>query len=451
MGRAALSFPGKTAPAESDRLRLAQEFDPASFAAWGLPPRGPRAELRSMQYQAAQRFTTTPPPNLASAILALKSRYPKSSVPSWAASGKIDKELLNQAIQWQADNGVVKDSNPGIPYKIFGPTNHSVLTQQGAFIAECVRARIALLADATIGELRGLSAFELAEKGFCDPVRVFVKNEPHSLEKMKQGRYRIISSVSLVDNIVQRCIFDQQDRLEISTWTHHPSQPGLGFTKDMTRKFLSQLPLGPVAEADVSGWDWSVQGWELEAEAIMRALLLDNPNEFFVGLLEKAMYVLSMSLFSLSDGSLYSQLEPGIMKSGAKITSSSNSRIRVLAHHILNPTNSWCLAMGDDSLESDFHGAKEAYLSLGHPTKMFSKKEDEFEFCGHIYDRKALTCRPVNVVKMMVRYCALSSPNEDQRSALLFETANALPSEKEWISSVLRHLGEAVPNATQEE
>jgi len=379
--------------------------------------------------------------------------YPKSETPKWALSEKIDETLLRHSIQWQADYGVVKESSPGIPYKVFGSSNHAVLSEHGAFIARAVIERMRLIQETPLQELKALSPIELAKRGYCDPIRTFVKNEPHNKGKMAQGRYRIISSVSLVDNLLQRCIFDPQDRLEIAEWTKHPSQPGLGFTKAMTRKFLTQLPRYPrvVAEADVSGWDWSVQGWELQAEATMRALLLVNPTPLFVDLIAKVLFIISSSVFSLSDGRLYQQDAPGIMKSGAKITSSSNSRIRVLAHHILNPTNPWCVAMGDDSLEAPFPGACQAYASLGHPTKMFTEKQSEFEFCGHFYDRKLETCRPANVKKMMARYCALSSPNEEQRAALFSEIADALQEEKDWVATVLRHLGEEVPNATKEE
>ena len=182
----------------------------------------------------------------------------------------------------------------------------------------------------------------------------------------------------------------------------------------------------------------------------MRCLLLENPNATIVGLIQKLLVILSKSVFSLSNGYLFEQCAPGIMKSGSRITSSSNSRIRVLAHYILNPKEPWCVAMGDDSLEAPFEGARQAYSALGHPTKMFSVVSDVFEFCGHIWDRKARSCRPANVVKMMVRFCSLPSPNEEQRSALVYETAHALPEEKRWMASVLRHLGEEVPNAIQE-
>lgn len=349
----------------------------------------------------------------------------------------------------QAEHCLVKDSSPGVPYKIFGKTNHDVMSTCGPLIYAAAKARLLKLSKIPLEELKSKTSQQLALEGFCDPIRVFVKNEPHNKVKMSQGRYRIISSVSLVDNLLQRCVFDDQDRAEIAAWTKHPSQPGLGFNAEKTTNFLRQLPNGNIAEADVSGWDWSVQGWEFYAESKMRCKLLSSRNPFFEDILEKLLYVISFSSFALSNGRMFSQLTPGIMKSGAKITSSSNSRIRVLAHHILNPGSPWCIAMGDDSLESPFPNAVASYAALGHPTKTFIERihYEQFEFCGHIYNPVFESCRPVNVIKMLVRYCALASPNADQRHALAIELQDALQEEKEWVARVLRCLGEEAPNA----
>lgn len=403
-------------------------------------------------YQAAQRFETEMPSNIVSAINSVVSKYPKADTPKWALGNTVNEKALEKSIEYQANHCVVKDSSPGIPYKIFGSSNHEVLENSGVFIMEAVKARLNKILNTPMEDLLKFTASELAKFGYCDPIRVFVKNEPHSKEKMLQGRYRIISSVSLVDNLLQRVIFDEQDRLEIAEWTRNPSQPGLGFTKDMTKRFLTQLPPGEVAEADVSGWDWSVQGWELKAEALMRIKLAKNPTPLFCDALTKVLHIISFSIFSLSDGRLFQQSKPGIMKSGAKITSSSNSRIRVLAHHILNPTNPWCVAMGDDSLENPFPNAPQRYKELGHPVKMFTVRsnDEEVEFCGHFYDRINSLTRPKNITKMVTKYLALSSPNEDQRSALFSEIADALPDEKLFVRLVLRHLGEEVSNASKE-
>ena len=39
-----------------------------------------------------------------------------------------------------------------------------------------------------------------------DPIKVFVKQEPHKMSKIKQERYRLISGVSLVDTLVDRLL-----------------------------------------------------------------------------------------------------------------------------------------------------------------------------------------------------------------------------------------------------
>lgn len=428
-------------------LRLTKAAEAfGEFRDWAYPPRGASAEFKSVEYQARQRTISPTPENLKEKCKLLVARYPKSKPPSWAGS-KIDNELLAREVKFHMERNTVMDSTPGMPYKLLGPTNEKVLEKFSTHIGQLVLARIHQLSKFNLHELKQLTAFGLCERGLCDPVRVFVKNEPHSKVKMSQGRYRIIASVSLVDSLVQRCLLQAQDELEIEMWTTHPSQPGLGFTRSMTKQFLKQIPEGDVAEADVTGWDWSVQGWEFEAEAFMRVLLVDSCPPLFARLLQNLLYVQSMSVISLSNGEMYQQLSPGIMKSGSKNTSSSNSRIRALAHYLLTDGDPWVLAMGDDSLERWFPDAMAKYHALGHPIKTFAKSGDVFEFCGHLYDRTTQTCRPVNVVKMMVRYCALPSPSAEQRGCLFMELENALPSEMDWVFAVFRHLGEEVPNA----
>ena len=194
------------------------------FREWAFPPRRAESELQSMTYQAAQRFETEMPDNIKDALKSVVACYPKSETPVWAVGDEVNQVALEKSIIYQANHCVVKESNPGIPYKIFGATNHDILENNGSFILRAVSARLHKILKTPLADLRKMSAIELALNGLCDPIRVFVKNEPHSKLKMSQGRYRIISSVSLVDNLLQRIIFDAQDRLEIAEWTRSPSQ-----------------------------------------------------------------------------------------------------------------------------------------------------------------------------------------------------------------------------------
>lgn len=48
----------------------------------------------------------------------------------------------------------------------------------------------------------------------ADDIKVFVKQEPHSWEKISEGRFRLISAVSMVDTMVDRIVFgDLVDRV----------------------------------------------------------------------------------------------------------------------------------------------------------------------------------------------------------------------------------------------
>lgn len=262
-----------------------------------------------------------------------------------------------------------------------------------------------------------LTPVQLVEQGYCDPVRLFVKQEPHTLKKMTEGRYRLISSVSLVDQLVERMLFGNQNKIEAQLWDTIPSKPGMGLsTKDQHSKIWNNVHFGhwvkPAAEADISGFDWSVQDWELWADCTMRIQLGG-----FDGLLKMAtinrFHCLMNSVFQLSNGELFSQDLPGLMKSGSYCTSSTNSRIRCLMAELIG--SPWCIAMGDDSVEGYVPDAKDKYFALGHVCKDYVPCETNpdgslksFNFCSHWVsrDRTWLTSWP----KTLFRF--LSSPLE---------------------------------------
>ena len=233
---------------------------------------------------------------------------------------------------------------------------------------------------------------ELVQMGFCDPIRLFVKQEPHTLKKCKEGRFRLISSVSLVDQIVERLLFGPQNQLEITMWRSIPSKPGMGLSQyEQAQSIWNDLKykhLGcPAAEADISGFDWSVQSWELWADCSMRALL-GNFTPEVKHLAMSRFYCLMNSVFQLSNGTLIEQGKPGLMKSGSYCTSSTNSRIRCLMAELIG--SPWCIAMGDDSVEGFVPDAKRKYEELGHCCKDYvacaTTAEGALEsvnFCSH--------------------------------------------------------------------
>jgi len=125
---------------------------------------------------------------------------------------------------------------------------------------------------------------QLVKMGWCDPVRLFVKQEPHKLIKVITKRFRLISSVSIVDQLVERVLFGVQNRKEIDSWQLIPSKPGIGLTDEMARSVYNNVKMASnrfkMYEADVSGWDWSVQLWELLADAEIRVRLSVGAHPF---------------------------------------------------------------------------------------------------------------------------------------------------------------------------
>lgn len=274
-------------------------------------------------------------------------------------------------------------------------------------------------------DIRGLTPEELVRGGFCDPVRLFVKQEPHPMSKVETGRLRLISSVSLIDQIVERMMFGIQNSLEIDNWKSCPSKPGMGLSlveqgKVVWDEVRFKHTLCPAAEADISGFDWSVQEWELMADVEMR-VRLGNFGPQLETAARNRFFCLSNSVFQLSDGTMISQGLPGLMKSGSYCTSSSNSRIRVLMAELIG--SPWCIAMGDDSVEGFVPEAREKYAALGHNCKDYvacstesNGELESFNFCSHRFSRRAIWLE--SWAKSLFRF--LDNPKRDFDD-LLFE------------------------------
>lgn len=263
----------------------------------------------------------------------------------------------------------------------------------------------------------GMSASELIRNGLADPVRLFVKQEPHTLKKLNERRFRLISSVSLVDQIIERLLFGPQNQLEIALWPSIPSKPGMGLSLRSQYEILwSDLRLkdatAPACEADISGFDWSIQEWELWADLSIRVDRCLDMHDGLRRLMVNRFRCFMLSCFQLSDGTLLEQAVPGLMKSGSYCTSSTNSRIRCLMGHIIGTP--WIIAMGDDSVEAYVPNAPVKYAQLGHTCKQYDLCESgkdglrKVNFCSHQMTKNNfwLTSWPKTLFKF------LDSPNE---------------------------------------
>lgn len=223
---------------------------------------------------------------------------------------------------------------------------------------------------------------------YVDVVRLFVKNEPHTTAKIESGRYRLISSVSLVDQIIERLLHSAINEMEIMKWEMIPSCPGIGLTTDrdfykLTYKFADKSTR---TQTDVSAWDWSVQYWELIADAMIR--IRQYSHHIDTSMLERAIlnraFLTSETIYCFSDGEMIVLPEDsGIQLSGSYLTSAGNSKMRILAHVLVHGEYCGAIAMGDDCIDTYHPDIYNKYAQLGHPLKFAEKCSHLIDFCSH--------------------------------------------------------------------
>lgn len=283
-----------------------------------------------------------------------------------------------EAVDAYLDWAINPDSGPGVPLMFLSATDSELVREHRNLIHRCVNERMQLLLSE---DHRSLSPEELVARGVVDPVRLFIKNEPHPPRKFKSGKMRLISSVSLIDQLIERLLCGEQNACEIANWHRIPSKPGMGLDSKENRDLVRAAVREDAAEADVSGWDWSVQGWELAWEAEARIQLSSLPPPLALAMRNR-FHCVANTVFVEPGGFMFAQVVPGIQLSGCYNTSSSNSRMRVMAAHLIGAK--WCFAMGDDCVEQYVPDAAQKYAALGHVVRMYRKAHPTaFEFCSH--------------------------------------------------------------------
>lgn len=279
-----------------------------------------------------------------------------------------------------------QDASPGFPLCNIAGDKGKILEIMPGELKKSFEARFRLLNKEKIPD--SLTAQDLVELGYCDPVKIFVKNEPHPAQKVRDRRFRLISSISMLDEMLDRVAFMVQNREERDHWGSVPSACGMGFTDEHVAQIISNAQdindVSGLMATDISGWDFGVSWFEYEREIKHRVLLANakgTPLETYIYNLIRCR---SLSVFVLSDGDCFAQTVPGIMKSGWYCTSSSNSRIRNDVHYLIGGSIS--KSNGDDCLANRVPDVAAKLLSLGHICVEVPTSINRFEFCSHIYE-----------------------------------------------------------------
>jgi len=269
-------------------------------------------------------------------------------------------------------------------------------------------------------EVMSMSPVELVQNGLTDPVKVFIKDEPHSLKKISTGKLRIIAAVSLKEQIKTKLLANAQNKAEIANWESCPSKPGMGLHDEGMRVLAANarsiLRHGQrISCTDISGWDWSMQYWELMLDAKLRIQLAGSTNDSVFGLFTRQhAHFVAASVFITPNGHMWEQTILGGQLSGDQNTSSTNSRgricaslfARILAGEPLLKDGLFDInAAGDDCFERAFPGLKDGLEAIGHKVKdeTYYDSVEGFEFCSQIFSEDG-TARPSDPSKTFFRF-----------------------------------------------
>lgn len=224
-----------------------------------------------------------------------------------------------------------------------------------------------------------------------DPIRMFIKREPHKQKKLVDGRLRLISSVSLVDQVIDHMLFDNSNNAQIGACMKIPSKPGWAPYQGGWQRIQKLMPAERYLSVDKSNWDWAMPIWAERIDLELRARLCLNFSE---GWYDLACWrydeLYSRARLMLSNGEIYLQKTTGLQKSGAVVTISMNSVAQVAFHLVacrragIEP-DPRIFSMGDDTTQPDLDYGDEYFRELEGLGCQVKEKtvSEEMEFAGH--------------------------------------------------------------------
>lgn len=281
-----------------------------------------------------------------------------------------------------------------------GATNESVLQDHAGLVEEVVLARLKVLAttqppEPTGEELEDHPAIKNISMGAADPVRVFVKNEPHKLAKVRVGRLRLISSVSLPDQLIDRLLMEAQNKALIERWATIPNKPGMGSSDPQLRMLWDAMvriaARGGLLDSDVSGYDWAVKLWMQICDFTVRCMQMGVlPSSFLGRLMLRAILRQVWPCFVTSDGQMFVTSEPGLQLSGKLNTSTGNSTMRNVLCVCCGHDS---MAMGDDCIENGERPEETAELlrSLGFTVEInWTPSPEGAQFCSMLHKQRGV-------------------------------------------------------------
>lgn len=239
------------------------------------------------------------------------------------------------------------DSTPGCcTLKAYGSTNREIFGWDGV---RCDPQRLAVVRGTVHSRFNQL----LAGEPVADPLNVFIKQEPVKHKKERNGAYRLISGVSLVDSLVDRILFGWLLRVILMKKLETPSMIGWSPVRGGWRYIQALFGSSPVVCLDKSAWDWTVQPWMIEDFTEFLLELPVNPPAWWMDMVKLRMKLLYRdAVFRFQDGTELRQGEWGIQKSGSLLTIVLNTVMQVMLHKRVRPCDGRrIIALGDDTAQ----------------------------------------------------------------------------------------------------
>lgn len=262
------------------------------------------------------------------------------------------------------------DSTPGCcSLKQYGTTNREIFGWDGVkvnperlhIVRETVRARFKEL---------------LAGEHVADPLNVFIKREPHKIAKFDEGKFRLISGVSLIDTLVDRILFGWILRAALGSVLETPCMLGWSPVRGGWR-FLTKFANKPMTCMDKSSWDWTVVEWMIKALELFLIELPICPPDWWIKMVQLRIRLLYLEcVYQFPDGTQVQQEGWGIQKSGCLLTLIANSVWQSILHFEacfnldLDPFADMPITLGDDTLQRWRHSLKMLYLYAEEISKM---------------------------------------------------------------------------------
>lgn len=306
-------------------------------AEYGFPEFGGSAEMRSLiLHSKAGEGLRTDHPNQRD------YEHIMGILTDWfsAARWSIPEDFLEYSHYLRVVMQLDWTSSPGHPYCRTAPSNGILF-----------RVKDGIPDQDKIDYYWNLVQYKIAHK-IPDKIRIFIKGEPLVAKKVQNKQYRLISSVSVIDQIIDHMLFGPMNTNIIRNYPELPTRIGWSPFDGGYR----MIPKTKWLAIDKSKWDWTVKPWMLDMELELRIRLCSNMNETWRELAcLRYRHLYNNPEFICSNGITFKQITPGIMKSGCVNTITTNSIIQVLLHTRvcleLEQDIYPILVMGDDTLQ----------------------------------------------------------------------------------------------------